>query len=351
MADTNIKARPYREGDEKSIIDLFNRVFDSSMTPEEWEWKYKKNPAITAPADWITVLEKDGRIVGHFASMPFEVKYKNKTVKSGQAIDTMLDPTEKMGIKFLYELYKYHLATNIKPLFGFGFPNERAYLIGKKFLGYQNLGEFVQLFKRLSLRSAMKRRFPNIPSFMLNIIHRLSQMFFSLLIQEDNRYQTEEIYDFDDRANALWDRIKERFGITIIRNKDYLNWRYKDKGFKIFLAKQGTEIYGYIVLRVEVRNDATVGSIIDIFSREEATNALLARALKIFIAYDVDFSLCGLVKGDVMEKDLLVAGFRRHKDIKPLQIACVLINDEIDRNYIMEASNWHLSYGEVDGIR
>lgn len=350
MADTNIKARPYREGDEKSIIDLFNRVFDSSMTLEEWEWKYKKNPAVTAPADWITVLEKDGRIVGHFASMPFDVKYKNKTVKSGQAIDTMLDPTEKMGIKFLYELYKCHLAANTRPLFGFGFPNEKAYLIGKKFLGYQNLGEFVQLFKRFSLRSAVKRRFPNIPSFMLNIIHRLSRKFFSLSVKEDNRYLTEEANDFDDRINVLWDKAKERFGITVIRNKDYLNWRYKDKGFKIFLAKQGEEIHGYILLRIGVRDDAKVGYIVDIFSRKDATDALLARALKVFIEHDVDFALCGLVKGDVMEKDLLVAGFRRHKDVKPLQIACVLTSDGIDRNYIMKATNWHLSYGEVDGF-
>ncbi|MEP9410035.1 MAG: GNAT family N-acetyltransferase [Candidatus Brocadia sp.] len=350
MTGKNIKVRPYREGDEKSIIELFNRVFDSPMTLEEWEWKYKRNPAVTVLADWITVLEKDGRIIGHFASIPFDVKYKNKTVKSGQAIDTMLDPAEKMGIKFLHELYKYHLAANTEPLFGFGFPNEKAYLIGKKFLGYQNLGEFIQLFKRLSLRSAVKRRFPNIPSFTLNIIHRLSRKFFSLSVKGDDRYVIEETDNFDDRINVLWEKTKERFGITIIRNKDYLNWRYNNRGFKIFLAKQGVEIHGYIVLRIKVLDYATVGYIVDIFSREEATNALLARALKVFIEHDVDFALCGLIKGDVMEKDLQVAGFGRHKDIKSLQIACVLTSNTIDRNYIMEAANWHLSYGEVDGF-
>ncbi|HZX48059.1 MAG TPA: GNAT family N-acetyltransferase [Nitrospirota bacterium] len=356
MVGNSIKVRQYRSGDEKGINELFGRLFHKSRTPGEWEWKFRNNPHSRKPADWITVAERDDCIVGHYASLPVEMKYKDSVVLASQPVDTMIDLSAKGAT--LLKLVKMHQQNKRDAdAFTFGFPNEMAYEVGKLVLGYQDLGEMVQYFKRLSLRSAIKRRFPYCPYLLTTIIHRVSQALYGMALSlsaiksgVSRTLIIEEGDTFDSKVNRLWEAVRNRFGIAVIRRDAYLNWRYKKRGYIILLCKEGEDLSGYAVLKITGQPGTRVGYIMDLLSKEEVTAPLLIRVLRIFVERDVDFALCGLMKGDSMERDIGKVGYRRHNEFKHIPVVCVPLSTDIEKDYLMRPENWHFTYGDIDGM-
>ena len=85
---------------------------------------------------------------------------------------------------------------------------------------------------------------------------------------------------FDDRTDAIWDSAKDEFDLAIVRNQEYLNWRYADPRagrFAIRAAIEGEAIVGYCVLRPS----SDPAEIVDLLVRPgrlDAVDALLADA-------------------------------------------------------------------------
>ncbi len=355
MVDTPITIRPYKEGDEEAINKLFNNTFNKSRTLEEWNWKFKDNPSSKDPAKWIVIAERDSKMIGHYTSLATKMKYKNTVVDAGQPVDLMTDPSARLGIKLFRDMHKLHVKFNNGiALFGFGFPNETSYLVGKKFLGYKDLGELVQLFKRLSIRSAFKRRFKQCPGWIINRFHNFSKVFlrFAIFVRGTDKGMLIKTLDaFDERINRFWNNVKDKYEIITVRNLPYLNWRYKDKQYTILIGEENGELVGYAVTKVEECGDARVGYIIDIFpSNDNKIAVLLAGILKSFIEQDVDYVLCGLLRKDPMCSQFKRLGFKEHREIKPLHVVVTTLANEIDLEYLLNQKNWHLTYGDTDGF-
>ena len=354
MEETPITIRPYKQGDEEVINRLFNGVFHKSRTLEEWNWKFRDNPAGKDLAEWIAVAEKDGRMIGHYTSLATEMKYGDSVVKAGQPVDTIIDPSAKAGIKLISKLYDLHVKYNNGiALFGFGFPNETAYMVGKRFLGYKDLGEMVQLFKRLSLRVTCKRRFKWCPHWIINLIHHLSKVFYRLeifIMGLDTSAVVREVDAFDERVNKFWNSIKDRYKIMTVRNMPYLNLRYGNKRYRMFVGEKNKELTGYAITKIENYEDARVGYIVDVFSCNDKIGSLLAGCLKYFIEQYVDYILCGLLRHDPLYGNFKRNGFKEHKEIKPIQVVVKPLTKEVDMEYLLNQKNWHLAYGDTDGF-
>jgi hypothetical protein len=350
MVDNAVTIRAYIDGDEVGINDLFKSQFAKSRCLDEWKWKYRDNPAVEKLADWVTLAVKDGLIVGHYGSMPVLMRYKGETICAGQPVDTMLENLEETGIQTLKDLFKSHLLNAKIDTFGFGFPNEKAYPLGKRFLGYKNLGEMEHFFRRLSLKGALKRRFPNTPSWLLTAIYKISRVLFSNMTRDQRQYAAEDVDGFDKRIERLWEKVKDRFEITPVRTAEFLNWKYKDRGYKIILAKKGESISGYIVLKIREGDKAEVGYIIDLISEDESTIFLIHRGLEFFMNHNVDYALCGLICGDKMESYFIKAGFRRHDRFRALPVVYMPLSPLVDETYLKNPKNWYLTYGDIDGF-
>ena len=77
---------------------------------------------------------------------------------------------------------------------------------------------------------------------------------------------------FDERINHLWTRVSNQHNIMVVRNKDYLNWRYiavPDVDYLVCLAEKAGEILGYIILRCIQREYRKVGIIFDILAESQ----------------------------------------------------------------------------------
>jgi len=199
--------RPYRAGDEVRILDLFRRVFGVERSLEHWRWKFRDNPA----GSYVLRLAEtaDGTLVGQYALLPVRTRWGNETVTFIQVIDVMIDSRYRIGLKrpglfsVLAEQSVLGFLRGGLAMIGYGFPTPEALRIGARAVGYHPLHPIQWLVKDLT---AVSR----------------SDSFWPWSVR------CETVARFEDDVGMLWRRCATAFEIAVIRDADYLNWRYAD---------------------------------------------------------------------------------------------------------------------------
>lgn len=348
--------RKYREGDERQINDLFNLVFGESRTLKEWRNKFVENPYMTAQSlsSLITVAESEGNIVGIYANLPIIFKMKNSLLRVAQPVDNMVHPRFQGSAKVIRDLFaiQYERAEEDGIYFGFGVPNERYYPIGKRFLGYKDVGMLCTLFKRLNWRLAIRGRLTSFLHFAINPVKRLSARIVraSLAFSGwEKRVRLVNVERFDERVDNLWERAKGRYGVMAVRDCRYLNWRYVEKPddpYYYLLAEADGEVLGYIILKLKKSLESNVGFIVDMLSVEERSDKVLIKAaLRHFLNEEVDYVLCRALREGLLYKSLLNLGFIEREEFKPAPVVYKLFR-EVDEYFLKKPGNWYLTYGD-----
>ena len=146
MSDTTI--RPYEPGDEEQILDLFNRVFSEDNPDFEprdmatWRHIYEGNPC---GHQTLVGVDGDGRIVANYSSCPVKVRARGEDREATQVVDSCVDARfrallgkKSLFIRIAHEYQRLYCDPEA-PAFNdyiYGLPNERAYPIGRRMLGY-----------------------------------------------------------------------------------------------------------------------------------------------------------------------------------------------------------------------
>ncbi len=83
----------------------------------------------------------------------------------------------------------------------------------------------------------------------------------------------EPLERFDERTDALWERVKPSFEFAVSREQSYLNWRYADPRagrFRIWAAIRDGRVVGYSV----TKPGGTRGAIVDLLVDPDEVGAL-----------------------------------------------------------------------------
>lgn len=201
--------RPYKTGDELRILDLFRRVFGVERSLDHWRWKFRDNPA----GSYVLRLAEaaDGGLVGQYALLPVRTRWGNDTVTFIQVIDVMIDSHYRLGLKrpglfsVLAEQSVIAFLRGGLALIGYGFPTPEALRIGARAIGYHPLHPIQQLVKDLTATTASTPR-----------------SFWPWSVR------CERVTRFEDNMDMLWRRCAPSLDIAVIRDAEYLNWRYAD---------------------------------------------------------------------------------------------------------------------------
>ena len=90
MPADGITVRPWREGDETAILELFARSFPHARREvDHFRWKYRENPAGNGRIS--LAFDADGRLVGHYAGYAVPFHAFGRDVVAHQIGDTMTD--------------------------------------------------------------------------------------------------------------------------------------------------------------------------------------------------------------------------------------------------------------------
>lgn len=209
-----VRVREFCPDDAAGVVALLNEVFsedDDNYVPrtlEQWAWIYEQNPQ----GNQIIVAEDpSGRIVGHYAGIPYQTLLQGRVGVSGQGVDSMVSKEYRRGLKseglFLRTAWKYFETFGCHPqnFFTYGFPNKKAMRIGTRILKY------------LPIQAP-------VPSLGRNLYSRPDDR--DVNVGADPAGDVVELEGFDGRVDALWERLRPEIAMGAVRDSRFLNWRY-----------------------------------------------------------------------------------------------------------------------------
>jgi hypothetical protein len=346
--------REYRDGDEGEINRLFNEIFGASRSLDEWRWKFSENPTNTVS---IALAESGGRIVGQYADVTAFFQYLNKVLLFFIPGDNFVAPRFRGGMKGVQKALVEFRNRWIRTV-SLGFPNETAYVVGKRLLKYKDLGKMPVLFMRLNFRLTVRNRMPWVPPCLLSVVRTASNFGFRTWIgarhfRTASAVRTRIAKSFDARIDALWERLRRKHKIVCVRDRRYLDWRYRKPGanYRFVIAEKGDELVGYAVTGVKCDSGATVGHIVDLFGDDspEVLAALVKRSVVDLLSRKADYALCWMLPDKAEFRTLCQLGFAQNEAAFPSPpIVWQIWDPQFDEKVVGDYRNWFLTMGDSD---
>ncbi|MDG6225381.1 MAG: GNAT family N-acetyltransferase [Candidatus Thermoplasmatota archaeon] len=354
--DIKWSIRSYESGDETKIRLLHKHVFDhdddESQWYDWWRWQHQQNPS---GPPIIFFADAGEELAGQYEVVRFKALYDGKEIDACHSQDTMTHPGyRRQGIFEVLANKTYDKAREEGIGFVFGFPNQNSYPGFVKKLDWFDICKIPNVFKPLNVKNTIRHRIKNRSLQIL--ISFFASVFFGIYRKNASPKRISgltysKIDLFDKKFDELWDRSSKYYPTLVIRNKDHLNWRFKDiphRKYTAFAAYMDGKVLGYIVLALVRKGDFTGGEIIDIFAEPDVNiiRGLLKRAQDHFNEAGADAMYCWLPKMDVFTKAFKKQGFVYLTSI-PVFIARV-ISDNISKEKLKDYSNWFVTMGDSD---
>jgi len=364
IIELDIKVREYRPGDEKQIVDLLIEVFngwphfDLQCAPQDhWTWKYLDNPK---KLNAIVVAEDGGRIVGCEHGYFLDIKIGNNTLLAHHGGDAAIDPeAQGEGIYSKINKFRRMLPQMMRCDYSYWATTNRKIIAHSR---KENLPSFprelLQVIKinDLDLHFS-KNRAENrlIKKLGYTTLRNINKIKLTKRTHETGDHTIKTIDTFDDRIDAFWGSIHPHYKHIVVRNKEYLNWRYCDPRageYHIKQAEADGDVLGYCVYRVN-KHDSEYprGYIMDLITapnRIDVTASLLTSALEHLDNLDVNIIYSWAVKGHPNMDILTGHGFVDSKS--PLNLSHRWVNDKSNETELMASppDQLHCQMGDVD---
>jgi hypothetical protein len=239
--------------------------------------------------------------------------------------------------------------------FGFGFPNELHYPVGKEVLGYRDVGEVLLMRRYLNpgLFLAKLVRIPKTLDWTRPLGKRLAWALYGRRwARAVEEWTIEYVPSFDQRFDRFWERMVNVYPIMVARHRNYLNWRYverPDVQYTTYAVTREGALQGFVVLSVQHRI-VLQGLVADLLAVDKTTTeVLLQRALTHFLERGVDMVSCWALPATDLCRTLRRFGFIQRRVAAPL-VCMVFDHDAIDEAFLCNPRNWYVTMGDSDGV-
>lgn len=222
--------------DQEGLIRLYERVFGHEVTPAAWAWKYM--PPWTESHYCYIARDRD-EVIGYFGAVPLRGTFDGEDVAVFQLADAMVHPDYRMKHDY-FELAHQKIREDIIAVHPrhllYGFSRHKAYLWFVK----KRMGNLVE-------KAITRELLPeNAPA--------------------DRRFEFREMKFTDPEVDRIWERKRGEFRAGLIRDSQYLTWRYGRHpffGYRLSAVYEGDEAIGLIVtVKGRKKNCAVVDSVL-----------------------------------------------------------------------------------------
>lgn len=359
MSKTSPKwfTRAYREGDEEGIFDLWKAVYpenpyDRRQWMRWWQWMYRVNPMGMGV---ICVAEHDGRIVGHAAEVPLAMKVGGENIPVGLGIDAMTHPEYRRQGMYLAVVKARRALGEARGIRAtYAFPNKLSYPGQTNELGAFDIATMQKVIRPLNWRNAVKTQTRN------RLVVAISPVAGALLdatffkpgkASSVKGLNIVQVPRFDERIDSLWRRASSQYQVLVVRNRDYLNWRYvavPDADYLICIAEREGLIAGYLVISRKQLGQARIGVILDIFSEsEQVAQCLIADAMTRCRQERLDLLYGARVAGTPLARAFRRNGFLPALFVKAIRVTGRSVSPDIT-SQLQNPKNWFLQIGDSD---
>ena len=363
-AKIELKNAFWKPGDEKGILELFEKVFGKPMESKgsslkHWQWEFIERPEKDTA---IRLAWDEDRLVGQYAAGPVRLSVDGKEYLAALSYDTMTDPEyQGRGIFTTLANQLFSDLTEKGHHSIFGFPNGNSIYGFVKKLEWTRIGAPPIFVRPVSPANVLREKLkfsPRLAEWIGALTARLLMLPDRLLFgKAAKQFEIREESQFGDWADTLWERCKNQHRVWVVRNKEYLNWRYVDKPFsnyRIFSAWKDGQIAGYTVICREKKHAGTSTFIMDMLVDQaclSAGHALLHQVVSTAVSQQ-DTLVCAMVSPlSPMRRVFRQRGFFRLPEKlfpQELHFAGRLLCDEAGSDFFYESSSWGLSWGDDD---
>jgi len=356
----NWKVRDYVNGDEIKIFKLWQAIHPTNKRSLNdwltwWNWMYKQNPA---GQGIIFVADHNDMIVGHYAIVPMLMNVNKNIVVGSLSLDTMTHPDyRRLGIfeALAKATYSYGQSKGINLVIGTPNIYSGPGLINK--LNWFIVSSHQLFFKPLNWENALRHRIHN--KILLKICGNIGKLSQHTIYRNRSKIPRNiniiKISSFDDRIDEFWNDISHYHPITVVKNKEFLNWRYvavPDKKYTIYIAETGNKIEGYIILRYETKKTRKIGLIFDMVvrpSRKDVIYLLVSKAIEYFSSENVDLIEYYMFTDKLFQRALRDMGFIKLPSFFEKNIFCIYSKIPVDTmEFLKDKRNWFVQLGDSD---
>lgn len=363
------KTRPYNSSDDEPIVELLREVFngwpsfDISVSPlVHWRWKYEhkflKNKLIA-------VAQKDDKIIGALQSLPLKIKINEQIVPANLGADAAVHPDyRRMGVRnsISHLIKEMRIKAGIKLLIATSTNPITIRMLSRDRFRFPvpilNLTRIKDINKQLREMPMKNQKIMKWGFHVARISNKIRNAF-SARAYDRHVLNISRIDGFDEGANDFWKEISEHYDFIIVRDRDFLNWRFSDPragNFVIKSVEDGERLLGYCVTAINrARESYPVGYIADLLAlpgRLDVVDSLISDAVDFFDRNDVNIINCLMARGHPWVKNLQRHGFLDsrmrirlfHTDLGLGEGLC----DEICQ--LKDAVRIHVSYGDFDSL-
>jgi hypothetical protein len=241
----------------------------------------------------------------------------------------------------------------------YGFSNRLAYP-GHMKLGYSDVDTLSAMIKPLNLQNILSQYITNgllqkICAVSMDFI--IKSLYRTKKLPEVNGLTITKISSFDERINGLWEKVLNDYEIIVVRDKEYLNWRYvdiPDVDYAIYVAEREGQILGYTVLRCQEQMGLVSGRIFELvvpLGHDEVAKSLILKAIEFFKEAKADLVLYRMIADKTVGKIFRKSGFISLWFIgNKLRFVARTNTPRISESFLRERSHWFIQTGDSDAI-
>lgn len=241
-----------------------------------------------------------------------------------------------------------------------GFPNNTSVQVIINKGNWFEISKIPLYFRPLNFCSLINNYIKN--NFFSKILGKFFNFLHSLLFKKEKEVDDisiERIFEFGEEFDDLWNLVRKKIKIAVIRDSTYLNWRYIQKpeeNYIIFNIKKNKELKGYIVLKIAQKFGLKIGLIIDILADPTNilyVNCLINHVILYFQKMKTDLISVIMYPNHVYLKSLKKLGFIKvFKKLMPQKFYFVAKanNNEVIEKFIKNPKNWYITWGDTDVV-
>jgi len=360
-----LKVRPATSDDYPAIASLLDRTFGKIPFEKRiklWQWRHDNNPAQIPEIPGFLLAEKSGQIVGVHGLTPMRVKVGDRQYHAACSCDFAIDQTARsVGMKIKLKT----LSKEISSLPISTSANKPANKITLALGGKEFIASRRKLLKPLKasgfIQKIVARKVGAVGEALATIISILigKPLDWILVITRYFRSfskvanaKIQNINQFDQRFDKLWEQVSQSYPILIVRDSLYLNWRYANypfSGVQQFGLFCDNELLGFAVIHNTIDEDGlSLVAILELFvppsekaAFEHLLKEIIKRATQVKAHYIKAWTL-------VPEWEELFThyGFKvRDSSFSPTTYKN---NTDLPNELFTEDGNWYMSLGDGD---
>lgn len=264
----NAAVRPYRPDLHDALFAFYARCFprrDMDGYERAWRWQYFENPSEPDDANRIWIVTRGAEVVAHLGTMAARVKLNGEMVRGRWSSDLMVDERYCNGGLGVWLIREWTKSCDVALAKGLSSEVIQVY----RRMGWHTvpIRHVAQL--PLTLRAATGRVTRNrLVNAAAEVTSRWAGRAWAAVRQPRNSgVEFRTVESFPEETDQLTDRIANRAGMTILRNRGFLQWRYLDcpvRRYSIETAWRDGRLIGYAVFSVRPERGFKRGIIHDL---------------------------------------------------------------------------------------